>query len=185
MDMPALNVVIEAPQRLRRRGPWDEDLMQARIEEMGDVCKRLPLGKTDRPSTQCASWPEVVREIVESYGYNRDLRVRIRPSSAEIGRFEEVIHWISMLDPTNRAIVWGFALGMSLRKIERALGRLPGCRTLTKSNIPNRYRRCLQLLAYHCNAAGRPVDDRSRMRAEEIRRAVESPGQTGQISGSF
>ena len=85
------------------------------------------------------------------------------------------------MTPTDRAICWGYALHQPLRRISTLLARLPGCTRLSKSGLPDRYRRACLVLAYHRNAAGLAVDVETERSTQEKMARVELYCRTGQI----
>lgn len=74
---------------------WTRDLVVYRLREAWDTLRRLPERCFPAPLT--SSWPEVVRDWREAYGYTAE-RVRLaRPSPQAIDRMQETIGWFSFV----------------------------------------------------------------------------------------
>lgn len=63
-----------------------------------------------------SGWPDVVRESIESYGWNPATKVKLAPSARDISQMQEAMGWLLWIGVLERQIVWGMAEG---RRIER------------------------------------------------------------------
>jgi hypothetical protein len=101
---------------------WTPELVRSRLVEAFETLRLLPFDRNARPSACLTLWPDVVRDVVEAYGYRRE-RLRRQPSASEIQRMDEALPWLFFVtDPKQRKAVVAVALRYRLRGIGRALG---------------------------------------------------------------
>ncbi|MDJ0981066.1 MAG: DUF6362 family protein [Kiloniellales bacterium] len=102
---------------------WEPGHVRAWIREAMETLRRLPLPKDGLPRRPSSHMPDVLRECVEAYGYDRS-RAREPVSPREIGRLDRVLDWLMWLDGRQEAVVvTGLALGLNLRAAGRLVGR--------------------------------------------------------------
>lgn len=101
-------------------GGWTADLVRDWLSEAMETLRTCP---TDLPTGGRSSMPPVVREAAVSYGWAQ-ARVRLLPTPAALGRLDVVLRWLFLLDDVNqRKAVVGVAMGLSLRRVARSIGR--------------------------------------------------------------
>lgn len=82
---------------------WTPKLVVVYLEEAADTLRRLPEG---RLRGYWSSWPVIVRDFWEAYGWD-EVRVRSSPPSpAAIDRMDEVLPWLQWLEPEDARLVW-------------------------------------------------------------------------------
>ncbi len=87
------------------RKKWDGKMVAARLEEAAETMKRLPANGL-KPNGYVSSWPPILREFFEAYGWNK-LEMRLGPPSPEaIDRMEETLEWLRWLEPDQVRLVW-------------------------------------------------------------------------------
>ncbi|MDJ0944272.1 MAG: DUF6362 family protein [Kiloniellales bacterium] len=102
---------------------WEAGHVRAWIREAMDTLRRLPLPKDGLPRRPSSHMPEVLREFVEAYGYDRG-RSREPVSAREIDRLDRVLDWLLWLEARRDVVVvTGIALGLNLRAAGRLVGR--------------------------------------------------------------
>lgn len=75
----------------------DAETVILRLEEAGRTLIALP-GKGCFPAREGSSWPAVVHDFAEGYGYH-DVKVRPPvPSAQEITRMDEAYRWVGLID---------------------------------------------------------------------------------------
>ena len=88
-----------------------------------ETLRRLPLPKDGLPRRPSSHMPDVLRDFVEAYGYERG-RVQEPVSPREIGRLDRVLDWLMWLEDRHEVVVvTGLALGLNLRAAGRLVGR--------------------------------------------------------------
>ncbi len=102
---------------------WTPKLVAARLEEAAEVMKRLPMSSP----RQCqSSWPPIVQQFWEAYGWN-DAEVRLGPPLPDaISRMDEALQWLRWLDQEETKLVWLRAERVQWKVLMRRFG---GCRT--------------------------------------------------------
>ncbi len=73
------------------------------------------------PARVRSAHPEIVRQVMESYGHDAE-PVRRRPTAREIGRMDRLLPSLMALPVDERMAVTGIGLGLSLRRLGRAMG---------------------------------------------------------------
>jgi hypothetical protein len=82
---------------------WTAKLVAERFEEAAETLHRLPEQKA---RGYFSTWPSVVCDVAESYGWH-ETRVRLGPPHpAAIDRMHEVFSWLRWIDPDDARIVW-------------------------------------------------------------------------------
>jgi hypothetical protein len=82
---------------------WTPTLVEERLEEAADTLRRLPAVKVQG---YFSTWPPVIRDFWEAFGWN-EVRVRLGPPSpAAIDRMDEALIWLSWLEPDDTRLVW-------------------------------------------------------------------------------
>lgn len=98
---------------------WTPKLVAVSLEEAADTLRRLP---DPRLQGYWSSWPVIVRDFWEAYGWN-DVRVRPSPPSpAAIDRMDEVLPWLQWLEPDDARLVWQRANGRPWKLIAYEFG---------------------------------------------------------------
>jgi hypothetical protein len=89
--------------------------IEDRFEEAALTLRRLP--ERNRPRGYGSSWPPVVHDAMQAYGYTPEAPMRIVPSAAAITRMEECFDWLLILEPEDARIVWLRAEGVRWRQV--------------------------------------------------------------------
>ena len=87
---------------------WTPSMVEERLVEAADVLKRLP---EVRVQGYFSTWPPIVREAAEAYGWDTTHVCLGPPSPAAIDRMDEALEWLRWLDPEDARIVWLRASG--------------------------------------------------------------------------
>ena len=84
---------------------WDGKMVAARLEEAAETMKRLPQSGL-KPAGYISSWPTVLQEFYEAYGWN-DLQVRLGPPTSDaIDQMDESLSWLRWLELEQVRLVW-------------------------------------------------------------------------------
>ena len=121
---------------------WTPKLVEAYLAEAADTLRRLP---EPRVRGYGSSWPEVIREAWEAYGWT-EAPLRLGPPSAEaIDQMDQTLLWLRWLDRDDQKIVWGRANRRPWKAIahEYGIDRTTGWRRWTYA---------LVVIAAHLNA---------------------------------
>lgn len=98
---------------------WDSKMVAKRMEETAETMHRLP---ETRVQGYVSSWPEVLRQFCEAYGYDTP-KVRMGPPTGEaIDRMDECLNWLRWLEPEQMRLVWLRAERVPWKIILRRLG---------------------------------------------------------------
>lgn len=93
---------------------WTPKLIEERFEEAADTLRRLP---EDRVQGYFSTWPSIVRDTREAYGWD-DVRVRMPPPAPDaIDRMDETFTWLPWLEPDDARLVWARAKGTRWKEI--------------------------------------------------------------------
>lgn len=98
---------------------WTEEMVEDRFREAAATMKRLP-----DVSVQgfVSSWPPIIREFWEAYGWDVP-KIRLGPPTGEsIDRMDECLEWIRWLEPEQMRLVWARAEGLPWKIILRRIG---------------------------------------------------------------
>ena len=87
---------------------WTPSLVEEYITEAADVLARLP---DTRLRGHATSWPPIVREYWEAFGWQDAVLKRPPPSAGAIDRMDMALQWFAWLDPVDSKIVWLRACG--------------------------------------------------------------------------
>ena len=93
---------------------WTPEIVAERLEEAADTLRRLP---PVRVRGHAGSWPGVVRDVREAYGWD-EARPRLGPPSpAAIDRMDEALRWLAWLTPDEARLIWLRAEGVRWKLI--------------------------------------------------------------------
>lgn len=82
---------------------WTPKTVDERIEEAVDTLSRLP---EERVRGFFSTWPPVVRDYWEAFGWDEACIRRGPPHPAAIDRMDEVLIWLTWLDAGDARLVW-------------------------------------------------------------------------------
>lgn len=98
---------------------WTPKMVEARFEEAADTLRRLP---TQRIQQYRSTWPAVIRDAAEAYGW-ANIRIRLGPPAADaIDRMDECLEWFTWLDGDDARLVWLRAVGVPWKLICGRIG---------------------------------------------------------------
>jgi hypothetical protein len=117
--------------------------IEDRFEEAALTLRRLP--ERNRPRGYGSSWPPVVHDAMQVYGYTPEAPMRIVPSAAAITRMEECFDWLLILEPEDARIVWLRAEGVRWRQVCYRAG-------VVRTTAWRRWAASLLTIAKHLNA---------------------------------
>ncbi|MBF0602158.1 MAG: hypothetical protein HQL07_00525 [Nitrospirae bacterium] len=96
---------------------WTLKMVADRMEEAASTLRRLPMAGV-KPREYGNSWPSVIHDAKEAYGWN-DAVVRIgQPSAEAITRMDEVMEWLRWLNQEQVKLVWLRATRIPWKLIE-------------------------------------------------------------------
>ena len=121
--------------------------IEDRFEEAAFTLRRLP--ERNRPRGYGSSWPPVVHDAMQAYGYTAEAPMRIVPSAAAITRMEECFDWLLILDPEDARIVWLRAEGVRWRQVCYRAG-------VVRTTAWRRWAASLLTIAKHLKANEKP-----------------------------
>lgn len=114
--------------------PVDAEYVIACLEDAGRTLYALPFPKNAAPPRSAKSGhPDVLREVMEAYGWDRDLQVKPAvPSRFEISRMDEVYEWLRFVaNPTRKRLVFARSIVNPVQERHlyswRRLGNALGC----------------------------------------------------------
>ncbi|KZL25634.1 DUF6362 family protein [Pseudovibrio sp. WM33] len=88
-----------------------------RLELAASTLRRLPNPPRSTPRRDGNTWPQVIHDVHEAYGYNKP-QLRAVPSARDIALMEEAIDWLRYVpEPDDRKILWMRAEGFRWRPI--------------------------------------------------------------------
>ncbi|MBF0629205.1 MAG: hypothetical protein HQL91_13385 [Magnetococcales bacterium] len=100
---------------------WNPKMVAERMAEAASTLRRLKVSGL-KPQGYGSSWPDIVHEFSEAYGYN-ELVVRLGPPTADaITRMDEAMEWLRWLESDQMRLVWFHAEGMPRKVIQAKLG---------------------------------------------------------------
>lgn len=103
---------------------WAVDHVRAWLKEAMETLARMPMPPGGIPNGSQSGMPDVVREVAQSYGWQATRVPVVRPSADEIDRLDFCLEWLGwLLEPKDRIIIVGVALGLHYRAIGRILMR--------------------------------------------------------------
>jgi hypothetical protein len=121
--------------------------IEDRFEEAALTLRRLP--ERNRPRGYGSSWPPVVHDAMQAYGYTPEAPMRIVPSAAAITRMEECFDWLLILEPEDARIVWLRAEGVRWRQVCYRAG-------VVRTTAWRRWAASLLTIAKHLKALEKP-----------------------------
>jgi len=124
---------------------WTPERVEERLIEAADVLKRLP---EERVQGYFTTWPEVVRDFWDAFGWHDAVLKRPWPSPASISRMEETLTWMQFLAPEDGRLVWARAEGTPWKAICWRFG-------VSRATARRRWQYGLSVIALRLN--GRPV----------------------------
>lgn len=90
-----------------------------RLEQAAQTLKRLP---PVRMQGYFGTWPPIVQDAMQSYGWD-EVRIKMGPpSSRHISEMEETLRWLMWLEREEVKLVWLRACGVKWKIIQRVLG---------------------------------------------------------------
>jgi len=98
---------------------WTPERVEARIEEAADTLRRLP---EERVQGFVSTWPPVVRDFWDAFGWEETRVRRGPPQAGAIDRMDEALRWLSWLEPDDARIVWLRACGVHWKLITWRFG---------------------------------------------------------------
>ncbi|MBF0423764.1 MAG: hypothetical protein HQL77_17895 [Magnetococcales bacterium] len=100
---------------------WTPKMVADRMAEAASSLRRLKVSGL-KPVGYGSSWPDIIHEFSEAYGYN-DLAVRLGPPTADaITRMDETMEWLRWLESDQVQLVWLHAEGVPRKVIMAKLG---------------------------------------------------------------
>lgn len=94
--------------------PWTPEVVAERFEEAADTLRRLPAVKVQGYFN---TWPPIIRDFWETFGWH-DAEVRLGPPSpAAIDRMDKTVLWLRWLEPEEVRLVWLRAEGVRWKLI--------------------------------------------------------------------
>lgn len=85
---------------------WTPKMAAVYLEEAADTLRRLP---AVRVQGYASSWPPIVRDFWDAYGWE-ETEVRLGPpSAAAIDQMDVTLSWLRWLDRDDARLVWGRA----------------------------------------------------------------------------
>ncbi|MBF0185450.1 MAG: helix-turn-helix domain-containing protein [Magnetococcales bacterium] len=90
---------------------WTPKMVASRLEEAANTLRRLPMAGVT-PAEYGSTWPDVIHDAMEAYGWDA-ATIRLGPPSAEaISRMDEAMEWFRWLDDKDQVrLVWLRAVG--------------------------------------------------------------------------
>ena len=105
---------------------WTPKMVSARMEEAASTLRALHVTGL-KPMGYRSSWPDVVHDPNEAYGWVDEKMRPWPPSPDAITRMEEALDWLQWwLDKDQSRLVWLHATGMHRKKICAVVGMSPG-----------------------------------------------------------
>ena len=122
---------------------WDKKMVAARLEEAAETMKRLPVTGL-QPASYISSWPPVLQEFWEAYGYDK-ARVRLGPPTGDaISRMDDTLDWLRWLEPEQVRLAWSRAERIPWKLLMRQLG-------VSRETARQRYQVALVSIAVRLN----------------------------------
>lgn len=91
------------------------DDVKKRLREAAETIRRIP--KVMGPQGYGNSWPDIVRQAVEAYGYQDAWSKRPPPQNDEIDRAWEAVEWLNILDAKAQKMLWAWASGVQVWRL--------------------------------------------------------------------
>jgi len=124
---------------------WDAQAVDARLRDCADTLRRLRVHGA-LPAEYGSSWPDMIRDFWDAFGWN-DIEIKPAPPTAEaITRMDQTMIWFLFIGrPADRRIAWAKAFRLSDRKIARVVGQ-------SRWTVQRRYRRTLSAIVDALNS---------------------------------
>ena len=103
---------------------WTTKMVSDRLEEAAKTLQALQISGT-KPKGYVSSWPDVLHDPSEAYGWN-DVELHPGPPTPEaITRMDETLLWLHWLEPDHARLVWLHAARVPRKSImaKFAMGR--------------------------------------------------------------
>ncbi|MEO5350996.1 MAG: DUF6362 family protein [Magnetococcus sp. YQC-3] len=84
---------------------WTTKMVSDRLEEAVKTLQALRVSGT-KPKGYASSWPDVLQDPSESYGWNDSELRPIPPSPDAITRMDQTLLWLHWLEPDHARLVW-------------------------------------------------------------------------------
>ncbi|WP_085440268.1 DUF6362 family protein [Magnetofaba australis] len=98
---------------------WSAQMVVDRLEEAASTLQRLP---KEGPRDLKASWPQVIHDFWNAYGWDK-ARTRLGPPTPDaIDRMDECMEWLRWLEPEQMRLVWARAERLQWKRIMAQLG---------------------------------------------------------------
>ncbi len=124
---------------------WTPDMVTERLEEAAETMKRLPPVMSKKIA---CSWPPIIQEFWEAYGWN-DMKVRLGPPTPDaIGRMDEVMEWLRWLELDDVRLVWLRAERVPWKLIMQRFG-------LARSTVSARWKAAISQIVAILNLPGK------------------------------
>lgn len=95
-----------------------EYTISERIEEAGRTLRGSPMPREVLGLAKAVgSWPDMVRNPAEAYGYDKAVVRRVPPTAEQLDRLEQVLGWLLKLPADQRPIVAAKMHGFSFGKM--------------------------------------------------------------------
>ncbi len=104
---------------------WTPKMVAEQLEEAVSTLQRLPMNGL-KPSKHKTSWPTVIHEFCEAYGWNEAEFRSSPPTPDAITRMDHSLEWLRWLAPEEIKLIWLRAERRQWKDIARRLGV---CRT--------------------------------------------------------
>jgi hypothetical protein len=101
---------------------WTASMVEERMAEAAQVLRGLP---QEWGQGHFSSWPEVVRDFWDAFGWHDAVLRPARPSPAAIDSMDEAMTWLRWLDPIDAKIVWERAANTRWKPICYRFGMAP------------------------------------------------------------
>ncbi|MBF0182656.1 MAG: hypothetical protein HQM03_21795 [Magnetococcales bacterium] len=100
---------------------WTPKMVAARLEEAASTLRRLKVSGL-KPKGYGSSWPDVIHDSMEAYGWNRAVVSLGPPPADAISRMDETIAWLRWLEPDHVRLLWLRAERMPWKLVMSRLG---------------------------------------------------------------
>ncbi|MBF0263522.1 MAG: hypothetical protein HQL97_16985, partial [Magnetococcales bacterium] len=100
---------------------WTQKMVAEQLEEAVTTLQRLPMPGS-KPAGYGTSWPPVIREFCEAYGWNEAEFRTPHPLPEAITRMDNSLEWLRWLAPEEIKLVWLRAERRPWKEIARHFG---------------------------------------------------------------
>lgn len=98
---------------------WTPKLVEAYLAEAADTLRRLP---EERVQTARSSWPPIVHEACDAYGWEAAETRPGPPAAKAIDQMDRTLLWLRWLDREDQKLVWDRACGLPWKAITHKYG---------------------------------------------------------------